>query len=328
MEAAIAAAAHDVLFAVAVTQRPAIDAAYSKALAGVADAAAREAGIAIGKRAAAAILARREGDRSGDDVSWPGSSYPGKWRSTPAQNLPAAYPGWGRVTPFALRTGDQFRAAPPMDLYSGEYAADLNEVRLVGGEVSVVRTPEQSEIARFWYEGSVQAWNRIARDLAEQQGGDLWRTARLFALVNVAMADGYIGVFDSKYFYNFWRPITGIREGFSDGNLDTDGDPAWNSYLTTPNFPEWPSAHAVEGAAVATVMAGFFGTDYVAFSATSGAPYAGTTRQFYGFSHAARENADSRVLAGIHFRSSVQEGLNQGRNIGHWILENFFRPRR
>ena len=328
LEAAIAAAARDVLFAVAVTQRPAIEAAYEKALDGVPNPAGREAGIAIGRRTAAAILARREGDGSGAVVSWPAGAYPGQFRPVPPQNLPAAFPAWGRVTPFAMRTGDQFRSAPPMDLYSDRYAVELNEVRLVGAEDSKLRTDEQSEIARYWYEGSVQGWNRIARNLADQQTLGLWRSARLFALINVALADGYVGSFESKYYYNFWRPITGIREGFADGNIDTEGDPEWNSFLATPNFPEWPSAHAVEGAAAAAVMAGFFGTDYVPFNMISGPPNPGIARRFYGFGEAAVENADSRVLAGIHFRSSVVEGLSQGRNIGQWVLENFFRPLR
>jgi hypothetical protein len=140
------------------------------------------------------------------------------------------------------------------------------------------------------------------------------------------MAEGYIAGFDSKYYYNFWRPITAIREAHLDGNPETEGDPGWNSYLVTPPVPDWPSTHSVLGAAAAAVLADFFGTDMIAFEMTSGPPYGGVTRRFYSFSEAALENANSRVLAGIHFRAACVSGLEQGRKIGEYVLENYFQP--
>ena len=145
-------------------------------------------------------------------------------------------------------------------------------------------------------------------------------------MVNIALADGYIANFESKYFYNFWRPITAIRDGDIDGQVDTVGELEWNSYLNTPAIPEWPSGHATVGAAAAEVMERFFGTDYITFRMTAGAPYAGTTRQYYSFSQAALENANSRVLAGIHFRASCLAALEQGQRIGDSVYYNILRP--
>ena len=223
------------------------------------------------------------------------------------------------MTPFALRQSWQFRVDPPPDLNSDQYADEVNEIKLIGGATSRLRNDEQSEIARHWYEASGQSWNRIARTVSEQQRLDTWQNGRLFALVNIALADGYIGAFESKYVYNFWRPITAIREGDMDGHLDTVGESEWNSYMITPAIPDWPSGHATVGAAAAEVMQRFFGTDYLAFNLTAGPPYAGTTRQYYSFSEAALENSNSRVLAGIHFRASCLAGLLQGQRIGDYV---------
>src|SRR5262245_33364984 len=192
-EAAVAAAAHDVLVAQLPTQQATLDAAYAASLAGSAD----------GSTAPMPYTPRNE---------------PGAYQLTPPNFAPAVLPGWGSVTPFALKSGAQFRPAPPkfFDLTSAEYASDYNEVKAVGELNSATRTAEQSEIARFWYEGSPNEWNRIARVVAAQRGLDTWRNARLFGLLNFAMADGFIAGFDSKYFYNFWRPITAIRAGATD----------------------------------------------------------------------------------------------------------------
>jgi len=158
--------------------------------------------------------------------------------------------------------------------------------------------------------------------------GALPTRARLFALLNFVVADGYIGAFESKYLYNLWRPVSAIREADTAGNADTNSDLAWNSYLVNPNFPEWPSAHAVVGAAMAEVLAGCFGTDFITFSTTSGGAYPGITRSFVSFSAAAHENALSRVLAGIHYRASVSEGLRMGQRIGEYVFQSYLKPLR
>ena len=212
------------------------------------------------------------------------------------------------------------------DLNSIEYAADYNEVKAIGELNSATRTSEQSEIARFWYEGSPNGWNRIARVVAPQRGLDLWQSARLFGLLNFAMADGFIAGFDAKYFYNFWRPVTAIRAGATDGNPATIADPAWATFLVSPAIPDYPSTHSVLGAAAADVLARFFGSDAISFTTTSGAPFPAIARSFTSFSQAARENADSRVYAGIHFRMACRDGLTQGAQVGRYAFENALQP--
>jgi membrane-associated phospholipid phosphatase len=190
-------------------------------------------------------------------------------------------------------------------------------VRAIGGKESSLRTTEQSEIARYWYEHSTQGWNRIAREVAAARGLDEWQSARLLALVNFAMADGFIGGFEAKYHYNYWRPATDIRE-----NVDA----SWLPYLWTPPVPDYPSTHTVLGAAAAAVLERFFASDHVSFSMTSGAPYEGITRKFWSFSEAARENGASRILAGIHYANAVRAGYTQGEQIGAWTYERALRP--
>ena len=162
---------------------------------------------------------------------------------------------------------------PHPSLSSAAYAADLAEVRAIGRAGSASRTAEQTEIAKYWYEHSTQGWNRIAREVAEARGLDLWDSARLFALVNVAMADGFIGGFEAKYYYDFWRPVTAIREAANDGNAATAADPNWLSELSTPPVPDYPSTHTVLGAAAAAVLARVLETDFIEFSMTSGWPW-------------------------------------------------------
>jgi len=224
---------------------------------------------------------------------------------------------WGGISPFVLTSSAQFRCPERPAVNRPLALADIEEVKAIGGSKSVTRTPEQSEIARYWFESSPRGWNRIAREVAAARQFDLWENARLFALVNLALADGFIGGFESKYYYNYWRPVTAIRER---------GDGEWLSYLWTPPVPDYPSTHTVLGAAAATAMARFFSTDLVSFSMTSGAPYPGITRKFWSFSEAARENGASRILAGIHFRTAVNEGYMQGARIGEWVFEHAVRP--
>jgi hypothetical protein len=327
-EAAVAAAARDVLVAQLLTQKETIDAAYAASLAGIADGPAKTNGVAIGQAAAAAILALRSADGSTDPMPYTPGTAPGAYQLTPPNFAPAVLPGWGAVTPFALKSGAQFRPAPPkfFDLTSAEYAADYNEVKAVGELNSATRTAEQSEIARFWYEGSPNGWNRIARVVATQRGLDPWRNARLFGLLNFAMADGFIAGFESKYLYNFWRPITAIRAGATDNNPATVADPAWSAFLVTPAAPDYPSTHSVLGAAAAETLARFFGADTISFTTTSGAPFPGITRSYTNFSQAAQENADSRVYAGIHFRAACRDGLIQGTWVGRYVFEHALRP--
>jgi hypothetical protein len=313
-----------------------IDAAYMTALAAIPDGLPKSDGIAVGQAAAAAILALRSTDHATTLVTYTPGTQPGDWQPTPnpvpfdppaaADLLPAVLPGWGDVTPFVLLRSSQFEPNGPPRLTSKQYARDYNEVKAIGEKNSATRTAEQTSIARFWYEGSPAGWSRIARVVAESRGLDLWETARLLALVNLAMADGFIAGFQTKYDFNFWRPVTAIRAGDTDGNDDTAADPTWSTLLNTPAIPDYTSTHSVLGSAAAEVLRRFFGDDNVSFTTTSGVPFAGLTRSFDSFSQAAAENGESRIYAGIHFRSAVGDGIKQGRKIGAFAFTHTLRP--
>ena len=316
-QAAIAGAAHATLVALLPDSKATFDAALEETLRSITDESSRAAGLEVGRTAAAAILTARQNDGENRTVEYTPGTKPGDYCPTPPDFKPAALVHWGSVTPFVLKSADQFRCPDPPAVNSPRAFADLEEVRAIGGTKSAMRTAEQSEIARYWYESSPQGWNRIAREVLAARQFDVWENARLFALLNLAMADGYIAGFDTKYHCNYWRPATAIRAG---------GDSEWLSYLPTPPVPDYPSNHTVEGAAAAAVMARFFNTDFISFSMTSGAPYPGITRKFWSFSEAARENGASRILCGIHFSTAVNAGYVQGERIGEWAFENALRP--
>ena len=320
-----------------------VEAAYAAALAKIPEGRARQDGIAAGQAAASAMLTLRKADGATAQVVYTPGTQPGQWRPHPnpmpanppiadaalaAGNQPAMLPQWGHMMPFTMRAPWQFRLRPPPSLTSEAYTRDYNEVKRLGGKQSGARTAVQSEIARFWYEGSVQGWNRIARLVAGQRSLDRWEHARLFALLNAAMADGYIAGADTRYLYNFWRPVTAIRAGDADGNDATAGDPTWETFMNTPSLPDYPSTHSVLGGAAAVVMSRFFGTDQLSFTMTSGPPFAGITRSFKSLSEAQEENGDSRVYSGIHFRNSTVAGILQGEQIGRQAFAQYLQPYR
>jgi hypothetical protein len=351
-DAAIAAAAHDALVgAITVGDLPftgfgtsalqalgaaQADAAYAIALAGIPDGFPKNQGIAVGQAAAASILALRRTDHATELVTYTPGTQPGDWQPTPdpvpfdppaaADYLPAVLPGWGRVTPFVLRRSSQFEPDGPPRLSGKRYARDYKEVKAIGEKDSSKRTPEQTSIARFWYEGAPAGWSRIARVVAQSQSLDSWETARLLALVNLAMADGFIAGFETKYDFNFWRPVTAIRAGDTDGNDATVAEPKWSTLLNTPAIPDYTSTHSVLGGAASEVLRRFFRRDDVPFTTTSGVPFAGLTRSFWSFSQAAAENGESRIYAGIHFRSAVEDGIQQGKSIGRFAFTHALRP--
>jgi hypothetical protein len=349
---AIAAAARDVLAAVLPDYgNPAqrekavgiLDKAYVAALAQTPDGPPKNHGVATGQAAAAAMLTARKTDGAMRKPQYTPGTAPGQWRPHPNPvppnppipdaamapgNMPAMLPQWAEVTPFTMATPWQFRLPGPPALSSEQYARDYNEVKRIGGKTSTDRTPAQAEIARYWYESSPAGWSRIARVVAAQRGIDSWDSARLLALVNAGIADGYIAGADTRYLYNFWRPVTAIRAGDTDGNNATAADDTWETYLNTPPLPDYPSTHSVAGGAAAVVLARFFGTDQVPFTMTSGPPFAGITRSFTRFSQAAQENADSRVFAGIHFRMACQDGVNLGEAIGRRAITQYLQPYR
>ena len=343
-EAAVAAAARDTLVPLlgqisagcGTAASTIVEPDYAAALAAIADGSAKTDGIAVGQAAAAEILALRANDGSNEPVvhpAYPQGTNPGEWRFTPGTAI-AFGPRWGEVTPFALRDGSRFRAGRPYPLTTKKYADDLNEVKRLGGVVSA-RTADQTQIADFWVESSPLRWNRIARTVAPGAGFDVWENARLFALLNVALADGYIGSFESKYHYNFWRPVTAIQLADTDGNPRTTADPAWLPLRTTPPIPDHDSAHATEGGAAAEVLKIVFGTDAVAFSVCSfSLPVAAercggadeVLRSYTSFSQASEENGVSRILVGFHFRRAVEDGTTHGRRIGKYAVTHLLQP--
>ncbi len=298
---------------------------YQVALAGIPAGDAKENGKVIGAACARANLDKRANDGlseagppfSATPIYVPGTA-PGDYQFTPPFDAPpfgplAAGPGWGNLTPFAFDLS-KHKVPRPLRLSSRLYAADLNFVKSIGRIDSATRTAEQTEIAVFWYESSVSGWNRIANTILTQEGVGAWQSARILALVNFALADGYIAGFDAKYRFNFWRPITAIRMAALDGNELTDPDPGWNSFCENPPIPDHPSTHTVLGAAAAEVLIRHFG-DRVRFAATS-ASLPNVTRHYRGFTAPAIENGLSRVYCGIHFLKAVRDGYDLGRAIG------------
>jgi hypothetical protein len=316
-------AAHDVLAGlfkkepVSALLKTALDATLHDA--GIGSSVTR--GSALGKRVAAAVLQRRAADGANATLPYQPGTRPGEYRFTPGFDFLAA-PHWRHVQPFALSAPSQYRSAPPPALNSAEYARAFIEVKETGNKAAQARrTPDQTHYAAWWYEFSDIGWNRIARTVARDHPQDLWQRARTFALLNVAMADSYIAGWDSKMHYNLWRPVTAIRLADSDGNAQTLPDAAFEPLLPTPPVQDYPSTHSALGAAAAVVLAHAFG-ERVTFEAASGSAVAANpTRRFTSFSEAARENADSRVRAGIHFRFATVAGLKMGEQVGRHALQ-------
>jgi membrane-associated phospholipid phosphatase len=331
LEAAAAQAAHDTMVALfpAPAHQATFDATLAADLAGIPPGQAR-LGTAVGQAVAQQILAWRSTDGSTAQVTYVPGTAPGDWQPTPPAFAPAVAPQWGSVTPFCIPSDSAFRAPPPPSLTSADYTAAFNEVMSLGAANSTTRTAEQSQIARFWYgaAGTYTAtgyWNQIAQELAQQRGASLVQDARLFALLNLAQADAYFAVWDTKYTYNFWRPVTAIRAADTDGNPDTVADPAWTPFLATPAHPSYNSGHSGVSAASAAVLAAFFGTDAIPFSFSSDS-LPGVTRSYASFSAAVQEVSDSRVYAGIHWRFDVQAGQAMGYEVSDYIVTHFLLP--
>ena len=305
-------------------------ATYQSALASVPAGQAQTDGIAVGQSVAEQVLIARSNDGSSAVVNYTPGTAPGDWRPTPAAFAPAQTPQWPKVTPFALKFGSQFRPGPPPALTSPEYTAAFNEVKDLGRVDSTDRTAQETDVARFWAgaAGTPQIagyWNEIAQNAATSQGNTLDQDARLFAQLNVTLADATIANFDAKYTYNRWRPVTAIQLANKDGNPDTVADPTWLPLNNTANNPSWISTHGdISGAAAAT-LANFFGTDNINFSLTS-EDVKGETHSFSSFSAAATEAENSVVWSGNHFRFDVTAGDAQGRKVAHYIDQKSFKP--
>lgn len=314
---AAVAAAHQVLVALYPGQKALLQATLDKSLADAGGASGVARGLALGQRVGSAMLNGRAGDGSTATLPYQPGSQPGAYRFTPGFDF-VAHPQWRQVRPFLLDSPSQFRSAPMPALTSAAYAADFNEVKAVGAKSARARrTADETNYASFWYEFSDIGWNRIARVVARDHRQDLWQRARTFALLNAALADAYIAGWDSKFHHDAWRPITAIHAAETDGNAQTHADASYEPLLPTPPVQDYPSTHSALGAAAAAVLADSFGRDRIRFSVTSTtATPSNPLRSFDGFAAAARENADSRVKAGLHFRFATRAGLVLGEAIG------------
>jgi hypothetical protein len=325
--AAAASAAHAVLKHEIPESIQLLDSALYKTLSAIAEDEAKSRGIQLGKAAAEAIINMRSNDGSdGNPMSpVPPSGKPGDYQAVPPFDILFA-PYWVDVKPFGLQKQDQFRSLPHPALGSDEYAEDFNEVKAFGKLNSTVRTDDQSAICHFWYEFSEAGWNRVTRTIASNRKLNLFETARLFALVDLAMADAYIAGWDSKFHYNLWRPYTAIHQAETDNDDRTTEDPLWEPAMPTPPVQDYPSTHSALGNAAATVITMILG-DNTSFTMDSPTKSPGNgARSFTSVRQAADENADSRVMAGIHFRFACEAGQDMGDKIGQWVVENHLKP--
>jgi len=322
LDAAIASAAHRVLLTLFPFDQAYLDGRYAAALASIPDGQAGRDGIAVGEQVAARFMGARVGDGWNAAVVFVPGTGPGAWQLTAP--VPPIAPWLAVMRPFTMTSPSQFRAEPPPALDSDEWAENYQEVQLLGSATSAVRSAAQTETALFYGENPGVQYGRIFRDFAEKMGLSVEDDARLFAQLYVTAADSGIACFDSKYHYAFWRPITAIRAGDTDGNAQTIPDPAWTPLLATPNHPEYPSAHGCFTGSIAEALASFFGTKKVTITLTS--TLTNSSRRFSSTDDLIREIIDARVWAGIHYRTSAVRGAVMGRKVARWVSGHYFRP--
>ena len=310
-EAAAAAAAYDVLLALHPDKKADLDAALAGSLAGIAENEAKSKGIELGKQAAAGIIALRAND---------GSNTPEDYRpaTTAGVYVPTTIPiesTSSKIKPFAMGSASQFRAAPPPALTSETWTRDLNEIREIGSSTSAKRSAEQTTIARFWFFTGPRTYNAIVRQIASNRKMDLVDCARLYALTAMASADAFIAVFDAKYTYNLWRPVTAIRNADLTSNPATPREASWQPLGVTPMHPEYPCAHCIIASAVSTVLQHVVGNEISEVTLTSPTA-AGVTRKWTRLQDYSDEVSNARIYAGFHYRFSTEAGKEMGKKIG------------
>jgi hypothetical protein len=343
-DAAVAAAAYQVLIGLFPAQQSILEPLYNDYIAALPDepVGSRDAGVAVGEAAAQAMLAARANDGRpghGEQIPILYPEGPGVWRPTPP-NFASDPASWiGNVVPFIVPSAETLRTDGPNPLTSDAYARDFNEVKQIGSLTSTARTKDETEAAVFW-QGTGAFWNGVTRTIvATRPDSDTVENARLFAMEDLAAADGFIGCYNDKYYWQFWRPIAAIRAGDTDGNPATVGDPNWTPLfdpgaselglnfglpLFTPPFPDHPSAHGCASGAIVHTLQNFFDTDKVSFSAYS--TRTRTTRSFDRLSDALKEIVDARVWGGIHFRTADVQGAVLGKKVAHYLEKHYFQP--
>jgi hypothetical protein len=329
-EAAAAAAAHQTLTAIYPKRKAAFDRALAESLAWVPNGPAKNEGINAGRLVANDVITWRVKNGKMEQVSYKSKGELGKWEPTPPNFAAALLPEWATLACFAVREHKQFRSPGPPDVKSDQFAASLKQVQELGAKDSKTRTREQTEIALFWAdnEGTVTPpghWNRIAATVAEKRGLSMDENARLFALLNVALADAGICCWECKFKCDLYRPVTAIHKAAELQNEKLAADPRWMPLLNTPPFPSYVSGHSTFSGAAAGALAKFFGTDDVSFTTTSDA-LPGVVRSFKSFSAAAAEAGMSRIYGGIHYDFDNTDGLKVGREIGEYVAANHFKP--
>ena len=310
-DAAAATAGHDVLLAIYPDQETMLDAALSASLSGIPESDGKAKGIALGKEAAEGVIALRANDGTGAQESYRPHTKAGVYVPT----VTPLFSTFGASTPWVMTSGSQFRPGPPPALDSETWTRDVNEIRELGGRNSTVRTPEQTTIGRFWFLVGPRTFNPIVRQAAIAKNMDVVDCARLFALASIAGNDALVAVFDAKYQYNFWRPITAIRNADISQNAATPRDESWLPLGDTPMHPEYPCTHCIVSAAVSTVLRNLVGDEFGEFSLTS--PTApGVVRKWRRLQDYGDEVANARIYAGFHYRFSTEVGKDMGKKIG------------
>ena len=323
VDAAVASAVHRVLVERSPVQKQTLDEVYSEYLNGIADGEAKTNGILVGEEVGVGMLQLRANDGLDTVVDYD-QPQPGPGVYEPTAPLPPLGVRMPDVRPLALNAASQFRPDGRPKVTSGKYAQDFNEVNDLGRFDSSVRSEKQTAVARFWTDHDIAQWNRSLLRLADARGLTTIERARMMAMAHVAGGDAMIGCFDAKYEFLSWRPIHAIRRADTDDNARTAPDPGWQPLLTTPNHPEYPSAHACHTTAIAEALEGFFGPGRVSFSVDS--LVTGETRYYNHFKEVVDEVNNARVWAGFHFRFSQEDGSKLGRKVGRFVVKNFFQP--
>lgn len=323
--AAAAQAARDVLTSLFPARQSIFDARLAQDLAGVPDTIARDNGTLLGGAAASLTMSRRASDNSNMSMTYNGGTAVGQWRPTPPGLASAALPHWRYVTPWSVQSAQQFMPGPPPSVDSAAYAAAFDEVKRLGSLNSAERTQEQTDTAFLWRAGANSVtppgqWFQIAQQAAAQRDLSIDESARLFALVGMAVADAGITAWETKNTYDFWRPITGIQNADIDGNDATLVDALWKPLLTTPNHQSYTSGHSTFSSAAASVLTAFFGEGPISFSVSGD----GVTREYSSFLAAAQDAGMSRIYGGIHWQFDNQAGLASGSHIGQWVFDHAF----
>lgn len=322
VDAAVAAANRAMLLKLAPAQQATIDTAYHAALAKIVDGPAKTAGLTVGNKAAAAILTLRADD---------GATVPESYRpdTTPGLYVPTVIPivsQWPQRKPWVMARADQFRPGPPPSLTSALWARDYNEIKALGAKNSTTRSAEQTAIARFWESARPSIYFQVVGAVANAPGREITQNAHLFAAVTQAMDDALIAIFDAKYHYHLWRPVTAIRNGDTDGNDTTERDASWLPFIDTPMHPEYPCAHCILSATVGTLLQAEIGTGSMPTLTTTSDTAPGAARSWTKIDDFMHEVANARIYDGVHYRTSTEVGTDMGKKIGELVAAKYFQP--